>query len=90
MCLKRSAHVCLGRWKRDVSPLRSGARTISVKGLVVGRPNAESPSAGCGAGSDRTTSALSRSTLVSHWRRWISSRVCVFPRKTPGPPGNAD
>jgi len=60
-----------GMWRGGVSPLGSGARTIPVKGLVVGRATAESPGAGCGAGRDRMTSVLSRGSSVSRWRRWI-------------------
>ena len=58
-------------WRGAVSPLGSGAGTIPVKDLVVGRATAESPGAGCGAGRDRMTSVLRRSLSVSRWRRWI-------------------
>ena len=54
-----------------VSPLGSGAQTIPVKDLVVGRATAESPGAGCGAGRDRMTRVLSRSWSGSRWRRGI-------------------
>jgi hypothetical protein len=60
-----------GMWRGGVSPLGSGARTIPVKAVVVGRATAESPGAGCGAGRDRMTSVLSRSSSVSRWPRWI-------------------
>ncbi len=60
-----------GMWRGGVSPLGSGARTIPVKAVVVGRATAESPGAGCGAGRDRMTSVLSRGLSVSRWRRWI-------------------
>ena len=60
-----------GMWRGAVSPLGSGAQTIPVKDLVVGRATAESPGAGCGAGRDRMTSVLSRSLSVSRWRRGI-------------------
>ena len=62
-----------------VSPLGSGAQTIPVKDLVVGRATAESPGAGCGAGRDRMTSVLSRSVPVSRWRRWIRAWGCDEP-----------
>ena len=46
-----------------------------MKDLVVGRATAKSPGAGCGAGRDRMTSVLSRSSPVSRLkRRWI--RAC--------------
>jgi hypothetical protein len=60
-----------GMWRGGMSPIRSRARTIPVKDLVVGWATAESPAAGCGAGRDRMTSVLSRSSWVSRWRRWI-------------------
>src|SRR5262249_48846535 len=44
-----------GMGRGAVSPLGSGAQTIPVKDLVVGRATAESPGAGCGAGRDRCT-----------------------------------
>src|SRR5262249_24610287 len=53
------------------SPLGSGAQTIPVKDLVVGRATAESPGAGCGARRDRMTRMLSQSLSVSRWRRGI-------------------
>jgi hypothetical protein len=58
-------------WRRGLSPLGSGARTIAVKDVVMGRVTAESPGAGCGAGHDRMTSVLDRGSSVSRWRRWI-------------------
>ena len=58
-------------WRGAVSPLGSGAQTIPVKAVAVGRATAESPGAGCDAGRDRMTSVLSRSLTVSRWRRWI-------------------
>ncbi len=60
-----------GMWRGGVAPLDFGARTIPVKGLVVGWATAESPAAGRSAGRDRITSVLSRSSSVSRWRRWI-------------------
>jgi hypothetical protein len=60
-----------GMWRDGVSPLGSGARTIPVKAVVVGRATAESPGAGCGAGRDRMTRVLSRGSSVSRWRRGI-------------------
>jgi hypothetical protein len=60
-----------GMGRGGVSPLGSGARTIPVKAVVMGRATAESPGAGCGAGRDRMTSVLSRGSSVSRWRRWI-------------------
>ncbi len=58
-------------WRGGVSPLGSGARTMPVKAVVVGWATAESPAGGCGAGRDRMTSLLGRSSSVSRWRRWI-------------------
>ena len=60
-----------GMGRGAVSPLGSGARTIPVQDLVVGRATAESPGAGCGAGRDRMTRVLRRSWSVSRWRRGI-------------------
>jgi hypothetical protein len=60
-----------GMWRGAVSPLGSGAQTVPVKAVAVGRATAESPGAGCDAGRDRMTSVLSRSLSVSRWRRWI-------------------
>ena len=58
-------------WRSGMSPIGSGARTRPVKGVAVGWATAESPAADCGAGRDRMTSVLSRSSYVSRWRRWI-------------------
>jgi len=58
-------------WRGGMSPIGSGARTRPVKGVAVGWTTAESPAAGCGAGRDRMTSVLSRSSPVRRWRRWI-------------------
>ena len=60
-----------GMWRGGVSPIGSGARTRPVKGVVVDWATAESPAAGRGAGRDRMTRVLSRSSSVSRWRRWI-------------------
>src|SRR5262249_35503335 len=60
-----------GMGRGGVSPLGSGARTIPVKAVVVGRATAESPGAGCGASRDRMTSVQSRRSSVSRCRRWI-------------------
>ena len=51
-----------GMWRGGMSPIGSGARTRPVKGVVVGWATAESSAAGCGAGRDRMTSVLSRSS----------------------------
>jgi len=51
-----------GMWRGGMSPIGSGARTRPVKGVVVGWATAESPAASCGAGRDRMTSVLSRSS----------------------------
>ena len=57
-----------GMWRGGMSPTGSGARTRPVKDVVVGWATAESPAEGCGAGRDRMTSVLSRSSSVSRWR----------------------
>jgi len=51
-----------GMWRGGMSLIGSGAPTMPVKGVVVGWATAESPAAGCGAGRDRMTSVLSRSS----------------------------
>ena len=51
-----------GMWRGGMSPIGSRARTRPVKGVVVDWATAESPAEGCGAGRDRMTSVLSRSS----------------------------
>ena len=51
-----------GMWRGGMSPIGSGARTRPVNGVVVDWATAESAAAGCGAGRDRMTSVLSRSS----------------------------
>ena len=51
-----------GMCRGGMSPIGSGARTRPVKDVVVDWATAESPAAGCGAGRDRMTRVLSRSS----------------------------
>ena len=60
-CSARS-DVGRGMWRGGMSPIGSGARTRPVNGVVVDWATAESPAVGWGAGRDRMTSVLSRSS----------------------------
>ena len=58
-------------WRDGVSPVCPGARTRSVKNVVVGWATAESSASGCGADLNRMTSLHSRSSLAEPLAGWI-------------------